>query len=135
MAAANAMQAHCVRARGEFELLFNRLGDLTAGAISEDSLADAYGHGLVEALRYLAGPPMSVHDLQMLADVESIKPAALKKNPDAQRRVLRVIRRMIDPFRFPWLESGGIPPRQQRETALLASSALLATQRADKVWG
>lgn len=133
MAAANAMEAQRVRARGEFESLFNRLGDLTAGAISADSVADAYGHGLGEALRYLAGPPISVHDLQMLADVESVKPAALKKNPDAQRRVVRVIRRMIDPIRFPWLEAGSAPTRQQRETALLASSTLLATERAANV--
>ncbi len=82
-----------------------------------------------EALRYLAGPPISDDDLQVIADVDSIAPGVLKKNPQALRKVFEVIERVIDPHRFPWMQAGGMPTDQQREAALLASSVLLAAQR------
>lgn len=117
------------QARGKFELLFEKLKDLNPTAITDENLADAYGLGLGEALRYLAGPPISDADLQVIADVESIAPGVLKKNPDALRSVFTVIERVIDPHRFPWMEGGTAPTTQQREAAVLASSVLLAAQR------
>lgn len=80
-------------------------------------------------MRYLAGPPVSDDDLQVIANVESLAPALLVKNPDALRNVFEVIERIIDPFRFPWVHAGLAPTPQQRKTALLASSVLLAAQR------
>jgi len=74
-----------------------------------DSLAEAYGLGLGEALRYLAGPPISDDDLQVLADVDSIAPGILKKSPEAVRKVFEVIERVIDPTASP----GWKPARHQ----------------------
>ena len=116
-------------ARAKFEALFQKLNDLNPDAVNHGSLADTYGAGLREALRYLAGPPISDDDLRVIANVESIAPGVLKKNPAALRKVFDVIERVIDPFRFPWIESGTTPTQEQREAALLASSVLLAAQR------
>lgn len=129
LAVTGSWGAHYTQARGKFELLFEKLSDLNPGAITDDSLAAAYGQGLGEALRYLAGPPISDDDLQVIADVESIAPGILKKDPAALRKVFSVIERVIDPHRFPWMEAGEAPTEQQREAALLASSVLLAAQR------
>ncbi len=125
----DAWSTHYKRARGKFELLFTTLNDLDPRAITDDLLVEAYSLGLGEALRYLAGPPISDDDLQVIADVESIKPGVLKKNAEALRKVFEVIELVIDQHRFPWMESGLAPTAQQREAALLASSVLLAAQR------
>lgn len=129
LAVSDSWELHYKRARGKFELLFNKLSDLNPGAITDANLAEAYTLGLGEALRYLAGPPISDDDLQVIADVESIAPGRLTDNPEALRKVFNVIERVIDPHRFPWMETGGSPTEQQREAALLASSVLLAAQR------
>ena len=129
LAVTDSWVTHYTRACGKFELLFKKLSDLNPGAITDNSLADAYGIGLGEALRYLASPPISDDDLQVIADVDSIAPGILKKDPEALRKVFRVIERVIDPYRFPWMKAGAAPTAQQREAALLASSVLLAAQR------
>jgi hypothetical protein len=129
LAISGSWETHYNQARGKFELLFKKLSDLNPGAITDKNLAEAYGLGLGEALRYLAGPPISDDDLQVIADVDSIAPGVLKKDPEALRKVYGVIERVIDPYRFPWIESGDTPTEQQREAALLASSLLLAAQR------
>ncbi|CAJ0780638.1 hypothetical protein LMG18090_01217 [Ralstonia mannitolilytica] len=129
LAATGSWEAHYKQARGKFELLFKKLSDLNPGAITDESLAEAYGLGLGEALRYLAGPPISDDDLQVIADVDSIAPGILTKDSEALRKVFGVIERVIDPHRFPWMEAGVAPTTQQREAALLASSVLLAAQR------
>jgi len=129
LSATDSWERHYAQAREKFDLLFKKLSDLNAGAITDSNLADAYGLGLGEALRYLAGPPISDDDLQILSDVDSIAPSVLQKDPDALRKVFGVIERVIDPCRFPWMKSGSAPTAQQREAALLASSLLLAAQR------
>jgi XamI restriction endonuclease len=129
LAISTAWTTHVEQARHKFDLLFQQLGDLNPVAITDEALANTFGSGLGEALRYLAGPPISDDDLQVIADVESMAPGVLKKSPDALRKVFQVIERVIDPHRFPWMTTGGTPTDQQREAALVASSVLLATQR------
>lgn len=129
LAVSDSWATHYNSARDKFEMLFKKLNDLNPAAITNDNLAEAYGLGLGEALRYLAGPPVSDDDLQVLADVDSIAPGILKKDTEALRKVFGVIERVIDPYRFPWMESGTAPTEQQKEAALLASSVLLAAQR------
>lgn len=113
----------------KFSLLFEKLGNLGSGTLTDGQLADVYDARLGEALRYLAGPPVSDDDLRVIADVASLAPGVLKKRPDELRKVYEVIERIIDPFRFPWVASGASPTEQQRQTALTASAVLLAAQR------
>jgi hypothetical protein len=129
LGASGAWEAQVAQARGKFELLFEKLGDLNPDAITNDNLANVYGLGLGEAVRYLAGPPISDDDLQVIADVGSLAPGVLKRNPETLRKVFEVIERVIDPHRFPWILNGTKPTARQREAALLASSVLLAAQR------
>lgn len=116
-------------ARDKFDQLFRTLGDLTPAGITDTRLAAAYGQGLGEALRYLAGPPISDDDLRVIADVESSAPGVLRRDAAALRKVFGVIERVIDPHRFPWFAAGTAPTAAEREAALLASAALLAAQR------
>ncbi|RDI20715.1 XamI restriction endonuclease [Pseudacidovorax intermedius] len=129
LAVSDSWDVHYKAARRKFEQLFEKLSDLNPGEINEGSLSEAYGLGLGEALRYLAGPPISDDDLRVIADVDSIAPGVLSRDPVALQKVFGVIERVIDPHRFPWMQDGGAPSEQQREAALLASSVLLAAQR------
>lgn len=129
LASSDAWEQQYTQARAKFEKLFEVLGNLAPGGVNDTQLAAAYTKGLGEAFRYLAGPPISDDDLQVLADVESITPSVLSKNNDSLRKVCQVISTVIDPHRFPWIANGAAPTEQQREAALLASSVLLASQR------
>lgn len=129
LAVSEAWETHYKQARTKFEQVFKQLNDLNAGAITDKSLSDAYRLGLGEALRYLAGPPISDDDLRVIADVDSLAPGVLANDVSALRKVFDVIERVIDPHRFPWVLAGKPPSAQEREAALLASSVLLAAQR------
>ena len=129
LAVSDSWAMHYQQARDKFEQLFSQVDDLKLERISDEQLAAAFGKGLGEALRYLAGPPISDDDLQVIADVDSLAPGILKKRPEAARQVFDVIARVLDPYRFPWTRDGVAPTEQQREAALLASSVLLAAQR------
>lgn len=125
----NAWEQQYTQARAKFEKLFEMLSDLAPGGVDDTRLARAYAQGLGEAIRYLAGPPISDDDLKVLADVDSISPNVLAKNNDELRKVFEVISTVIDPHRFPWIANSSAPTGPQREAALLASSVLLAAQR------
>ncbi len=129
LAISDAWATHYQAARAKFELLFDQLSDLNPAAMGDGNLSDAFGAGLSEALRYLAGPPISDDDLKVIADVASLAPRVLAKDPESLRKVFGVIERVIDPFRFPWVRLGKAPTSSQREAALVASSVLLAAQR------
>ena len=129
LASSDAWEQQYIQARAKFEKLFEVLGNLAPGGVSDTQLEAAYTKGLGEAFRYLAGPPISDDDLQVLADVESITPSVLANNNEALHKVFEVIFTIIDPHRFPWIANSTAPTEQQREAALLASSVLLAAQR------
>jgi hypothetical protein len=129
MAVSNSWETHYNQAQNKFNSLFEKLSRLEPGAITHDKLVDVHVSGLGEALRYLAGPPISEADLQVIAGVDSMALGVLKRSPDALRRVFGVIENVIDPHRFPWVKAGLAPTPHQREAALLASSVLLAAQR------
>lgn len=65
----------------------------------------------------------------MIADVDSLAPGILRKKPGDVRKLFEVIERVIDIHRFPWIDADCPPTTEQRESALLASSVLLAAQR------
>lgn len=124
-----AWKTHYDNARVKFESLFNEFNDLQLHILTDEALACAYAGKLGEALRYLAGPPISDDDLQVLADVDSLTPSVLSKDPVALRQVFSVIEQVIDPYRFPWIIENRQPTPEEKSAALLASSVLLAAQR------
>jgi hypothetical protein len=127
--AGDAWNLHYEASQAKFKLLFETLGNLEPTAVTDQGLAKVYRTDLGEALRYLAGPPISDYDLRVLADVKSLAPGVVSADASALRQVFEVIERVIDPHRFPWIKAGKAPTKQQREAALLASSVLLAAQR------
>lgn len=83
---------------------------------------------LLWAFRFLAGPPISADDLKTLANA-SLAPSRLQNDPDMVRRVLDVVRMGLDRRRFPWIAEGREPSERERQAAVLASAALIATSR------
>jgi hypothetical protein len=83
---------------------------------------------LLEALRYLAGPPISKDDLETVAEAV-LTPSRLKNNPAMARSIVEVIRNGLDRRRFPWVIEAREPTEAERSAAVLASAALLATRR------
>jgi hypothetical protein len=120
----------CGKAQQKFKALFENLGDWDPDKCRDVSnLSRAYKENLGEALRYLAGPPISDDDLRVIAEVNSLAPGVLSRDNAALAKVFGVIERIIDPFRFPWVVEHRAPTPKEKNAALLASSVLLAAQR------
>jgi hypothetical protein len=83
---------------------------------------------LIEAFRYLSGPPVSEDDLKVLAE-SVLTPSRLRSNPDMVRRIIEVIRVGLDRRRFPWVAEGREPTEAERSAAVIASAALIAYSR------
>lgn len=83
---------------------------------------------LLEAFRYLAGPPISQDDLKVLSEAV-LTPGRLRSNPDMVKRVIDVVRAGLDRRRFPWVAEQREPTEAERSAAVLASAALIATSR------
>ena len=122
-------KSHYQSAMAKFEELFKSMDDLHPDCFTDENLSRVYKNNLGEALRYLAGPPISDDDLKVIADVESLAPAVLSKDYEALHRVFNVINQVVDPFRFPWILENRKPSPEEKNAALLASSVLLAAQR------
>lgn len=97
--------------------------------LSGDTVEVLTDPALLEALRYLSGPPISEDDLKTIADVSSLTPSTLRANPEMAQRVLDAIRITMDRRRFPWVVEDRDPTESEKEAAALASAALMATQR------
>jgi hypothetical protein len=109
------------------------LGDLFADPIDPAYLASLVSdERLFTALRYLAAPPISADDLDTLAgfSVKSrVDGIALADAPERAKAVLDIIRQVLDPKRFPWILEGRAPRRDERATAILATTVVAAGQR------
>src|SRR5262245_59607439 len=82
------------RYRGVFEDLLERTGDLSR--LEPQALAVLTGKTSFDAFRYLMGPPISTDDLMTLAEVPRISPRSLRADPDAVRRLVRVVLNGLD---------------------------------------
>jgi XamI restriction endonuclease len=83
---------------------------------------------LLEALRYLAGPPISEDDLKTVAEAV-LTPARLKSDEAMARGIVQVVLNGLDRRRFPWVIQKREPTEAERGAAVLASAALMATRR------
>jgi hypothetical protein len=95
---------------------------LTDNAV--DMLTDP---ALLEAVRYLSGPPISADDVRTLAEA-SLAPSRLEQDAEMARRVVEVVLLGLDRRRFPWLAENREPTEAEREAAALASAALMASR-------
>lgn len=112
--------------QGHFEDLLEKtvdLKDLEAKAL--EILTD---ETLLGPFRYLAGPPISKDDLRTIADAKFSK-KSLQGDPEMVERVVHVIQLGLDRRRFPWVQEDREPTEAEKTAAVLASAALMATQR------
>jgi hypothetical protein len=114
--------------QGHYEVLMEKTVDLTdLDGTALDVLTDK---SLLRAFRYLAGPPISDDDLKTVAEAATLNPVKLRSDPDLVHRIVRVVLMGIDRKRFPWVREDREPSEAERNAAVLASAALMATQRA-----
>jgi hypothetical protein len=114
--------------QGHVEEVLEATVDLTElDTTALDVLCDAR---LLEAFRYLAGPPISEDDLKVLADARSLTRSTLEGTPDLVQRLIGVVRQVLDRRRFAWVVEGREPTEAERNAAVLASAALMAASRA-----
>lgn len=85
---------------------------------------------LLEALRYVVGPPVSADDLAALSDT-SLAPSVLREEPESARKVAETIVRGLDPKRFPWVSERRRASDIERSVAAVATAALMATRRVE----
>lgn len=86
---------------------------------------------LLEATRYLTGPPISEDDLKTLATADSLSAQRLRNDPALVKRIIAIIRATVDQRRFPWVARQRAPTDAEKTAAILASAAISATRRVE----
>lgn len=114
--------------RGTMEELIEGTVDLTQ---LRDQAADLLSQAdLLYSVRYLAGPPISEDDLkEVTGDNVSLAPTRLKADPEMARRVIETIMLGLDRVRFPWVSEDREPTDAERQIAVIATAAMIATQK------
>lgn len=113
--------------RDAFDDLLETTVDLTL--LAENAVEVLTDARFLEAVRYLAAPPMSTDDLVTLAEAPSLAPKVIKADPALAQRIIATVLDGLDRRRFPWFTEEREATEQERASAVLASTALLATQR------
>ncbi|MGI8722086.1 MAG: XamI family restriction endonuclease [Geodermatophilaceae bacterium] len=109
--------------RGAVENLLEMTVDLSQ--LSERALDVLTDPALLEAVRYLAGPPISTDDLKVVAEAR-LSAQALRADPIMAHRVIDTVLLGLDRNRFPWVAEDREPTEAEREAAAMASAALMA---------
>lgn len=100
-------------------------------SINEETALDVLSDPrLLDVFRYLAGPPISIDDLKVLADAPSLARDNLKENPDLMKRLFDVVVKALDIRRFVWIAEEREPTEAERDAAVMVSAALMAASRA-----
>jgi hypothetical protein len=113
--------------QGHIEELLETTVDLSQlESTALDVLTDPH---LLEAFRYLAAPPISQDDLKVLAEATSLAKGPLQSRPEDVRRLIEVVRLVLDRRRFSWVVENREPTEAERGAAVMASAALMAASR------
>lgn len=85
---------------------------------------------LFDALRYVTGPPVSEDDLGVLVTrkIEGISRTDIKVSENLPGAVLKLICRLADPFRFPWVAAGRSPSKRELRAAIQTTMTMHAAQ-------
>jgi hypothetical protein len=118
--------SHFEQARNSVENLLELTVDLSQ--LSDQAVEALTDSGLLEAVRYLAGPPISADDLKVLTDA-SLAPGTLRRNPAMAAKVIETVLLGLDRNRFPWIAEDREPTEAERSAAAMASAALIASRK------
>lgn len=83
---------------------------------------------LLTALRYLGAPPISTDDLETLLS-NTLAPTLIAQNSDRAKNLVDILRRILDPKRFPWIYENRPASRSEKNAAVLASCVAASAQR------
>lgn len=83
----------------------------------------------LDAVRYLASPAISADDLKVVADVASLTPSRLRRDPETAKRVVATVLLALDRHRFPWIGENREATEAERATAVVSTTSLIATQK------
>jgi hypothetical protein len=84
-----------------------------------------------EVIRYLCGPPLSHADLKMLVRAKSLHSGVSGTASRGIDRVVEIVRAWHDRRRFPWVDEHRPPDEQEKNAAIVATTALLAMRRTE----
>jgi len=86
--------------------------------------------GLFDALRHVTGPPVSEDDLGVLVtrSVKGFNKSDLRGSEQLPVDVLKLICRLADPYRFPWIADRRSPSPRELRNAIQATITLHASQ-------
>jgi hypothetical protein len=113
--------------QGHIEELLEATVDLSQLEVNAlDVLTDPH---LLAAFRYLAAPPISSDDLKILAEASSLAKGPLRSNSADVRRLIEIVRLVLDRRRFCWIVENREPTEAERGAAVMASAALMAASR------
>lgn len=108
-------------------------GDVVAEEAAADGEAeeevDTEGRFL-QALRYLAAPPISEDDLEVLVS-SSLTPANFRRNHELAAKVTSTILTALDRRRFAWIPEEREPSDAERAASVLATAALMASRQVE----
>lgn len=119
----------------QFDSFRGTLEELIEGTVDLSLLRDQAAEQLSQAdvltaVRYLAGPPVSADDLRELAgDGVSLARTRLLRDPEMAKLVVDTVLLGLDRIRFPWVGEDREPTDAEREMAVIATAAMIATQR------
>lgn len=114
-------------ARPHNEVLIDHLAELLDGADPVQLRKLWAGEAGRIAFRYLGAPPISMDDLETLAEAKFT--AAAGASSEAADRLLSVLRAILDPRRFPWVAEQRKATASERKAAVIATTSLVASQR------
>lgn len=80
------------------------------------------------SIRYLASPAISEDDLKVLAEAR-LTPTRLREDEEMAKRVIDTVLLGLDRNRFPWVSENREATDGEREAAVIATAALIATQK------
>jgi hypothetical protein len=101
--------------------LFRLSSDLTA----LDGQLFADNPSLLDAVRFVAGPPISQDDLRTLT---GIKPPRSSITEEDGKEVAKIALRTLDRMRFPWIAEGRPARRSERQTAVRWTAGVWAIE-------
>lgn len=117
------------RRKVEFALLLDDHNLASPSGLTPAELPAIVRAKLLDALRYVPGPPISADDLSVVAEIKSASAKHLTKSPEDAARLLETIFRSADPYRFKWIRDKREPTAEERKDAVVASALLHAAQR------
>lgn len=115
----------------DFRLTIEELieGTIDLSQITDQAVELLVRPEMLTSIRYLASPPISEDDLKELADTK-LSGVRLRADEGAgAKRVIETVLLGLDRNRFPWVTENREPTPAERDTAVISTAALIATQK------